>query len=151
MPNRRGSLTFYSLFTYTTGEVGVDVPIYSQFALGGANTVRGWELGERIGKNQFINTIEYWVVAFDYRQYEFWFLRMPLGLQTALFFDAGTAWTEGESFSGNWIAGGGIGVRLLIPSMVMVRFDLAYGQASVGVTIAIGSKEKAETQRDRVR
>ena len=39
------------------------LPEYLQFALGGANSVRGWSLGSRRGRNQFIGTLEYtWVV-----------------------------------------------------------------------------------------
>jgi outer membrane protein assembly factor BamA len=51
------SLAFYSLTTPTSGDVGVDIPVYMQFNLGGANSVRGWDLGSREGKNQFINTL----------------------------------------------------------------------------------------------
>ena len=45
------------------GEVGVNLPEYLQFALGGGNSVRGWDLGSRRGRNQFIGSIEYTYVA----------------------------------------------------------------------------------------
>ncbi len=147
----RQSIAVYSLTTLTTGEVGVDIPVYMQFVLGGTNTVRGWELGAREGKNQFINTVEYWYSFGKLRQYEVWFLKQALGFQAAAFADVGTAWTNGDEFHQNWIGGGGIGLRLIVPSMVMVRFDLAYGQSGADIGIYIGSQEKATLQRDRVR
>jgi outer membrane protein assembly factor BamA len=145
------SLALYSLTTLTTGEVGVDIPIYMQFNIGGANTVRGWDLGAREGKNQFLNTIEYWHMLTPLRKYEVWFLKQVLGLQGAVFVDLGTAWTADEVFHKNWIGGAGIGLRLVVPSIVMVRFDLAVGEEGAGVGIYIGSQEKAVLQRDRVR
>jgi hypothetical protein len=45
--------------TLQSGTRGLDVPTYADCALGGENTVRGWEFGARRGKNQFINTLEY--------------------------------------------------------------------------------------------
>jgi outer membrane protein assembly factor BamA len=53
-----------SLTTLSTGEVGVDFPVYMQFNLGGANSVRGWSLGSRDGKNQFINTVANRIIEF---------------------------------------------------------------------------------------
>lgn len=145
------SLAIYSLATLTTGEIGVDIPLYMQFNIGGANTVRGWELGAREGKNQFLNTIEYWHMLYPLRKYEVWFLKQALGLQGAVFVDVGTAWTADEDFHKNWIGGAGVGLRLIVPSIVMVRFDLAVGEEGVGVGLFIGSQEKAVLQRDRVR
>ena len=70
----------------------------------------------------------------------------------AVFLDAGTAWTDdSDDFHRSWIGGGGIGLRLALPSMVVVRLDIAVGQNGAGVSFAIGSREKAEAARDRVR
>ena len=55
----RHTLALFSLASLRTGRVGEDIPVYLQFNLGGTNTVRGWTLGAREGKNQFINTLEY--------------------------------------------------------------------------------------------
>jgi outer membrane protein insertion porin family len=151
MARDRSSLSIYSLTTLRSGVVGEDVPIYQQFSIGGANSVRGWDLGSRIGQNQFLNTIEYWHMLVPYKKYEVWFLKQALGLQGAAFFDAGTAWNTSDQFSQHWIAGGGVGVRVLIPSNVMFRFDLAIGQPGLGFGINIGSQEKAAMQRERVR
>ena len=49
----KSSIAIYSLVTMTSGEIGEDVPEYMQYSIGGANSVRGWDLGSRIGKNQF--------------------------------------------------------------------------------------------------
>jgi len=147
----RHSLAFYTLTTLTSGEVGVDIPVYQQFAIGGANTIRGWGLGKRRGKNQFLNTAEYWFLWVEPKTYEVWFLKQALGLQLALLADVGTAWTTGDEFHQNWILGGGAGLRITIPSNIMFRFDVAYGESGATVGILIGSGEKAAAQRARVR
>jgi outer membrane protein assembly factor BamA len=145
------SLALYSLATLSSGEVGVDIPIYMQFNLGGANSVRGWSLGSREGKNQFINTIEYWHVLMDHKAWRIWFFKFALGFQLGVFGDVGTAWSNRDAFHRNWVAGGGAGLRLLMPASVMFRFDLAAGEEGIGVRFFISGKEKAVAQRDRVR
>jgi len=131
--------------------VGVDYPIYMQFNLGGANSVRGWSLGSRDGKNQFVNTAEYWHLLVDYQKWKIWFLKFALGLQLGVFGDVGTAWTTSEEFSQSWIGGGGLGLRFLMPAILMFRADVATGEEGYVVRFFLGTKEKAVAQRDRVR
>ena len=148
----RHSIALYSLVTLTSGEVGVDIPIYEDFHIGGTNSVRGWDLGSRVGKNQWLNTAEYWFNIVERSAYEIWFLRFSMGLQLAAFADVGTAWNTSEELQDNWIAGGGFGVRLIIPQAVMIRFDLAAGQSGgFKLIFHIGGKEKAVAQKFRVR
>ena len=59
----RHGLGLFSLASLQTGEVGNTLPEYLQYALGGGNSVRGWDLGARRGRNQFIGTFEYTYVA----------------------------------------------------------------------------------------
>ena len=51
----------------------------------------------------------------------------------------------------NVIAGGGVGVRLLVPIVSMLRFDIGWGQTGVGARIHVGGFEKSEMARRRVR
>jgi len=145
------SLALYSLATLSSGEVGKDIPIYMQFNLGGANSVRGWSLGSREGKNQFINTVEYWHALMDHKKWSIWFFKFAMGFQLGIFGDAGVAWSEGDEFHANWIGGGGAGLRLLTPGAVMFRIDVAGGEDGAGLRLFISSREKAVAQRDRVR
>jgi outer membrane protein assembly factor BamA len=145
------SLAFYSLATLTSGDVGMDLPVYMQFNLGGANSVRGWGLGSRDGKNQFLNTVEYWHVLMMPKKLRAWFIKMAMGFQVGVFGDVGTAWSTGDQFNQNWIGGGGVGFRLLLPASVMFRFDVAAGESGVGLGFFISGGEKAVAQRDRVR
>ena len=145
------SLAIYSMLQMTTGEVGVDIPIYMDFHIGGTNSVRGWPLGVREGKNQWLNTLEYWLVLVPERAFRVWFLKWRMGLQVAAFGDVGTAWNDSQQFGDNFIGGFGGGVRLTIPVVVLLRLDLAYSQNQFGIKIAIGGGEKAEAQRQRVR
>jgi hemolysin activation/secretion protein len=122
-----------------------------QFNLGGANSVRGWDLGSRDGKNQFLNTLEYWHVLIRHKKWRAGFFKWAMGLQVGVFGDVGTAWSNSEEFNQNWIGGGGVGFRLLIPSSVMFRLDVAAGESGIGLGLFISGGEKAVAQRDRVR
>ncbi len=145
------SLAISSFLTMTSGEVGVDIPIYMDFHIGGTNSVRGWPLGSREGKNQWLNTLEYWMVLVPERAFRVWFVRWRMGLQVAAFGDVGTAWSTSQQFGDNFIGGFGGGVRLTIPVVVLLRLDLGYAQNQWGIKIHIGGGEKAEAQRYRVR
>ena len=147
---RRHSLAIYSLLTMQTGDVGTDLPVYMDFDIGGTNSVRGWPLGSRTGKNQWLNTLEYWYVLKRQRAYRFWFIKMRLGLQLGLFGDVGTAWDTSQEFEDNFIAGFGGGLRLTLPVVVLLRLDVGYSPLH-GFSVAIGGSEKAVAQRARVR
>jgi outer membrane translocation and assembly module TamA len=86
-----------------------------------------------------------------YKRYKIWFFKLALGLQLGVFGDVGTAWSEGDEFHQNWIAGGGAGLRLLWPAGVMFRFDVAAGDQSAHVGLFIAGREKAVAQLNRVR
>ncbi len=151
---RRHSMALYTLATLTTGVVGTDIPIYMDFQIGGTNTVRGWPLGVVVGKNQWLNTAEYWYRLIDEKAFRFWFIKWRMGMQFSLFGDVGTAWggeESGRSFSDNFIGGFGGGLRLTIPVVVLLRLDLAYAKDEFGFKIAIGGGEKQTAARKRVR
>jgi outer membrane protein assembly factor BamA len=148
---RRHSLALYSLATITTGKLLEDIPVYMDFHIGGTNSVRGWPLDSRRGQNQWLLTGEYWYNLLDAHAFRFWFIKWRMGLQLALFADAGTAWYAGPEFGENFIAGFGGGLRLTLPAIVLVRLDLAYAKDQFGLKIAIGGAEKAIAQTQRVR
>ena len=58
-----------SLLTLQSGGPDV-VPSYTDFSLGGSNTVRGWGFNARRGKNQFINSLEYRYTVLDTRAFK---------------------------------------------------------------------------------
>ena len=148
----RHTLMITTLLTLRTGVPGTDLASWQMFGLGGTNTVRGWDYASRIGKNQLIGTLEYTytllkprLVALPFR------LRYRGGLQVCVFADAGTVWDDGPAFSGEtFIAGWGIGLRLLVPIVGVVRFDLAWGSGNGG-QFHVGAYEKAVMARRRVR
>ena len=49
------------------------------------------------------------------------------------------------------VGGGRLGVRFLIPSILMFRTDVATGEEGFSVRFFLGTKEKAVAQRERVR
>jgi len=144
-------LAFFSFSTATTGTVGVDIPVWDDFHIGGTNTVRGWTFGARVGRNQNIATIEYGYLLLEPKLVEIAFIKMDMGLQLAAFWDGGTAWNTETRPDDNFITGAGVGIRILLPSVNMLRFDFGIGQPSVAVTLHIGSNSKATSQRLRVR
>jgi outer membrane protein assembly factor BamA len=137
-----------ALVTVQSGRDGIDLPAYADYALGGENTVRGRAFATKRGKNQFISTLEYRYTAVSTRSFRVFGLNLYGGLALAAFTDVGSAWTHPDGFSDGFIGGGGIGLRLYIPYVSMVRLDLALGG---GVHGGFGIDEKAVAQRSRVR
>jgi outer membrane protein assembly factor BamA len=149
---KKQTLALFSLLTLTTGTVGKDVAAWQDFSLGGTNSVRGWELGSRTGKNQLISTAEYRVTVLEPKLLTLAGLSVDIGLQLAAFADLGMAWNQqGQFQSGNLIGGYGVGLRLLVPFVDMFRFDFGMGQHGKSVTVNIGGFTKAVAQRYRVR
>jgi outer membrane protein assembly factor BamA len=144
----RQTIVATTLWTQQSGTRGVDVPTYTDFALGGENTVRGRDFGTRRGKNQFINSLEYRYMAVPTRSLRVFGFNFYGGLAVAAFGDLGTAWDDPDGFSDGFIGGGGIGLRLFVPYVNMIRLDLSVGS---GVHAQLGINEKAVAQRNRVR
>ena len=146
------TLAVFSLLTVTSGTIGEDVAVWQQYGLGGTNSIRGWELGSRTGKNQFINTIEYRYNILKPQVVELFGLTLDVGIQLSAFTDFGHAWNDPNDFKwDNFIKGYGIGVRLLVPFVDIARFDVGWGQPGMGIRLHLGSFEKSYRQRKRVR
>jgi outer membrane protein assembly factor BamA len=148
---RNHSIGVFSLASLTTGEVGKEIATWQQFGLGGTNTVRGWDLGSRIGKNQFISTLEYRHAILTPRPVDIFGLSLPLGFQVGLFGDLGSAWNEEAEFSDSFIFGYGAGLRIILPYVGVARVDFGIDGLATGVLVHLGMREKAERQRERVR
>jgi len=146
------ALALFSLFTLTSGTVGRDIAPWQQFSVGGSNSIRGWALGERVGKNQFLNTIEYRYNFLEPRTFKIFGVSFYMGAQVAAFADLGCVWNNRQELRpGNFFGGAGVGLRLIIPYVGLTRFDLAWGQPGLGVRLCLGSYEKPVRQRERVR
>jgi outer membrane protein insertion porin family len=148
----RHGLGVFALATVQTGVVGETLPEYLQFALGGANSVRGWSLGSRQGRNQFIGGLEYAFVAVPVRHFRVKGMNFYGGVQAVAFVDTGLAWNSRTDFDfQSGITGYGIGLRLLVPFVDLVRLDLAWGEPGRGPAFCFGVSLKATRQRQRVR
>ncbi len=149
---RHSSLVITSLWTLTSGVVGQDVAVWQQWGFGGTNSVRGWPLGSRIGKNQTINTAELRWNIMEPKTTKFLVLKGALGFQVALFADLGLVWDRSDEFKlDNFIGGYGAGFRLLVTGLGLVRFDVALGEPGASLRFHVGGGEKAVRQRYRVR
>jgi outer membrane protein assembly factor BamA len=148
----RHGLGLFGLMTLQTGEVGTDLPEYLQFALGGGNTVRGWALGSRRGRNQFISSAEYTFVVRPVSAFSVAGFNLYAGIQAAAFADLGLAWNDGDDLeASSAIDGYGFGVRLLVPFVDVIRIDVAWGEQGHGASAYFGVSLKAARQRQRVR
>ena len=150
--SERHGLGFFGLVTLQTGEVGTSLPEYLQFALGGANSVRGWSLGARNGRNQFIGTVEYTHVLQPVRAFSVAGLNLYAGLQLVAFGDLGAAWNDGDDFDASQALDGyGFGLRVLAPFVDVIRLEVAWGEPGKGAAAYFGVSLKAARQRQRVR
>jgi outer membrane protein assembly factor BamA len=148
----RHSLGLFSLTTFQTGRVGENIPTHQDFHLGGTNTIRGWGLNSSIGKNQFINTIEYDYLLMRQRSFSVKGFIAYIGIQLAAFTDFGIAWNEVSEFKADsFLTGIGFGVRFLVPFVDVIRVDFAYGEAGRGLRSHVGVTPKYVKQRERVR
>jgi len=151
----RQRLMLSGLLSLQSGEVGVDTPEYLQYRLGGANTIRGYHV-ERLGRvlyglNQLLGTAEYSFRVVPLRRFDIWKLSFRLGLEIALFGDVGVAWTESRDLNATRArAGGGTGLRILIPGNEMVRMDFGWSPQG-GFRVHLAGGTKPERQRDRLR
>jgi outer membrane protein assembly factor BamA len=148
----RHGLGLFTLAAFQTGEVGVDLPEYLQFALGGANTVRGWSIGSRTGRNQIIGTGEYTYVLRKVTPFSVSGVHLYAGLQLAAFADVGLAWNDrADREATSAIDGYGAGLRVLVPFVDLIRLDVAWGEPGRGATAYFGVSLKAVRQRQRGR
>ncbi len=147
----RHGLVAHTLLTLQTGTIGEDVPIYGDYSLGGENTIRGWPFGSRRGKNQFINTLEYRYLMVPPKSFSVFGFNFYAGVAGAVFGDVGATWNEPGEFVDRFIGGGGIGLRLIVPFVSMIRLDLSFGHPSGDALVEAGVNEKFVAQRNRVR
>lgn len=146
------TLAVTSLTNVHTGEIGVDFPEYLQSYIGGTNSVRGWELGSRSGKNEMLNTVEYRYEVMKRRTFKVWNVAGYIALEVAVFGDLGIAWTESRQFAANNLIGGyGAGLRLLVPWVNEIRLDFAAGEPGGGVRFQFGFGPKAVAQKAAAR
>lgn len=137
-----------ALLTLQSGESGVDIPTYMDYTLGGANTVRGWDFASRRGKNQFISSLELRRTVVPTRPFRVFGLNFYGGVAIAAFGDVGSAWGSSDAVPSGTIGGGGLGLRIFVPYVDVIRIDFGYGNS---LQALVGVAEKAVAQRLRVR
>lgn len=152
---KRQTLMLSGLATLQTGLTGRDLPVYMDFHMGGANTIRGYSLdvlGHQLyGKNQLVGTLEHSFELVPVRRWDVWKWSLRMGLDLAVFGDAGIAWEEARDLTLPRARGGlGAGLRLRLPATEMVRFDLGWSPAE-GFHFHLAALSKPEAQRKRLR
>jgi len=149
------TLVMGGLLSLQSGTVDVSVPEYMQYYMGGANSIRGYdaiELGHQLfGKNQAILTVELHQILLPIREVEIIKWAIPMGLETSLFADWGTAWSTEDELDGQRDrAGAGVGIGWLLPGVQVLRADFAWGESgSFEFHFAAGFKLDAQRARFR--
>jgi outer membrane protein assembly factor BamA len=148
------TIVMAGLLTLQSGRVGRDLPQYMDFHLGGANSLRGYDVADLgpslFGKQQLLTTVEYRVPLVEPTEITLFGLSADLGLGGTLFADGGLAWSEGEDFdAGRARLGVGGGLRLLLPAVDMTRFEVGYGERGWSIHFASFSKMRAQRLRLR--
>ncbi len=154
-PLGRHTLVLSGLASIQTGTLGVEIPSYMDYRLGGANSVRGFTttgLGRELtGKNQLLTTVEYQHLLLDIRELTIFGLSFTMGLELAAFVDRGTAWNEPDEFGTRLTRTGfGFGIRPIVPGVGEVRLDLGFN-ADGEMVFHLGVLPKMEAQRTRLR
>jgi len=153
-PMGRHTLALGLLTSLQSGSIGRDIPVYLDYRMGGANTIRGHdveELGRTVfGKNQALGTIEYQYELRPMRALRLARWPVRIGVQLAAFADAGTAWSNPDDLVEERLhAGYGAGLRLIVPGVEMLRFDVAFSPEGTFFHFATGSKFTAQRMRLR--
>jgi len=146
--------THLSTLQKKTGRGGV--PIYKNFWIGGANSVRGYKFGHQHGVNQFLLSAEYRYLLMKPRVIPLvlfnW--KVDLGLQPFVGLDYGTTWNHkfGEQ---EFLLGNAYGLQILIPYKQMVRLELGLSNfnniSSLNFTLHLAAESKPVVARYRRR
>ena len=97
------------------------------------------------------NTLEYRFDLLKVRSHSIKGFNYYYGVQLDAFGDAGTAWNTNEEFTRNFIAGGGFGIRVIVPYVNVIRIEFGFGEANQGMISHFGIMDKAVYERRRVR
>jgi outer membrane protein insertion porin family len=154
LPLWGNTLAIGGLVTLQSGTVGEKLPSYMDFRMGGANSIRGYDVDklgrELFGKNQFIATAEWRRTIMPVREIPLLNWSFRIGVEGAVFVDVGTAWSEPEELTGDrYRTGGGVGIRLVGLANEMLRLDLGFGDETA--IFHFGSWSKFTAQRGRLR
>jgi outer membrane protein insertion porin family len=157
MPTGRTTkLQLSGLLSIQSGTVGVDVPTYMRYQIGGANSVRGYPVqgpAEALaGRNQLIGTAEHSFTIRPVRRYDVFGWSFSVGLDAVALADAGLAWNSEAEFALDRVRTGfGGGLRLLVPGSEMLRFEVAWDARGDEIQFHFASGSKAVAQRSRNR
>ncbi|MBT3341921.1 MAG: BamA/TamA family outer membrane protein [Gemmatimonadetes bacterium] len=148
------TLVLAALTSLQSGDVGDEIPVYMDYHLGGANSLRGYmvdELGpELFGTHQLLSTIEYRLPLVRPREITLFGLAADIGLGGTLFADGGLAWTQRSQLDLDRARFGvGAGLRILVPAVDMTRIEVGFGED--GWRFYVASYSKMRAQRLRLR
>lgn len=135
---RRGALTLASRCSWSRGRV----PSYLRLGLGGASTLRGYDVAEFRGDSRWIAWVEQRFPWMSQREFRLPRARetLDLTIDALVFADVGSIW-DGDALQGGrararW--GSGLGLRLLMPLISVLQWDVATDGRRVRLHVLAG-------------
>lgn len=120
------------------------LPVYRRLYFGYRERIRGYFDGVAEGDNRFIASAEVRVpvireklIPLSSDSWYYSFIQfIKFGLYVTAFYDTGTIWDQDENFSdANFLKGKGIGLNVILPYSVVLRFERAYNEEGIGENI----------------
>lgn len=147
----RNILTAMALYQFRDGIRGETFPVYDQFHVGGANTLRGYGHDAYRGKSECILTLENRTDLMRKKQVRFWNWGAFLAVQGLIGVEAASVWDHEAPAEGDFHPSAYAGVHLLLAGADRLRFEAGSKFAKFEFEWDLGILDKADVQRFRAR
>ena len=147
----RNILTAMALYQFRDGIKGETFPVYDQFHVGGANTLRGYGHDALRGKSECILTLENRTDLMRKKQVRFWNWGAFLAVQGLIGVEAASVWDHDAAAEGDFHSSVYAGVHLLLAGADRLRLEAGSKFAKFEFVWDLGMLDKADIQRFRAR
>lgn len=149
--SRRQTLHAAFLLQLRTGRMGREIGYYDDFHLGGANSLRGYRIDSRRGRDEAIGLLEHRYTFFERRALDFSVLHAHYGLQGVMGLEAAGTGTGFREISEGLLPAAYAGLHLLLPGLDRLRFEVGGSLPKIALRAELGVLEKTRTQRFQTR
>jgi Omp85 superfamily domain len=144
---RKHGLAVNGLYRFREG----NVPPYDAFRAGGANSLRGFEKGTRIGRSEALFSIEERWSVVEHRSFQVWRWGIPISLQAIAGIEFLRSWNHDALAEADGPVALYVGLHLLTAGLDRLRFEGGSGLSRFAPNADIGFFDKADAQRFRTR
>ncbi len=144
---KRHVLAIFGLYRFREGLV----PSYDLYRAGGANSLRGFDRGSRIGRSEAIATVEERFSLLKQRSLRVWKWGIPLSVQAIAGVEILRSWNHSDLMEGNGPASIYCGIHVLTAGLDRLRFEGGSAWDALAPNADIGFFDKADAQRFHTR